>query len=407
MTIARFFRRAVLLGAVLALPLAAADISAEARRIHFGSLVLDGHVHVANRQFYHGGNMGDRLDGGQFDLPRAREGGVKAMFYTVFVTEEYYPPRYETKQVLRLIDTALEQIELNRATIELARNATEIERITARGKMAAVLDIEGGWDLDGDLGVLRNLYRLGVRVAMLPAHNWTNNFADSCCAPPKWNGLNARGRAVMAEMNRLGMLINVSHASDVTIEQAIDASKDPIVATHHGLRSFNNIPRNLPDALAKKLAAKGGVIGFQIGNEFHNVRVYEYRKKATGKTFWDRSAIGKKEGRLSIEQIDRIVAPQFPMMGCDAPDDIKLTPDGWVQVVERAIALVGEDHVALGTDIDGGPTLPRGMSDIRDLPLITDAMVRRGWPETRIKKFLGGNLLRVFRQVTEKRNDKM
>jgi membrane dipeptidase len=98
------------LGAVLALPLAAADISAEARRIHFGSLVLDGHVHVANRQFYHGGNMGDRLDGGQFDLPRAREGGVKAMFYTVFVTEEYYPPRYETKQVLRLIDTALEQI---------------------------------------------------------------------------------------------------------------------------------------------------------------------------------------------------------------------------------------------------------------------------------------------------------
>jgi len=263
MTIARFFRRAVLLGAVLALPLAAADISAEARRIHFGSLVLDGHVHVANRQFYHGGNMGDRLDGGQFDLPRAREGGVKAMFYTVFVTEEYYPPRYETKQVLRLIDTALEQIELNRATIELARNATEIERITARGKMAAVLDIEGGWDLDGDLGVLRNLYRLGVRVAMLPAHNWTNNFADSCCAPPKWNGLNARGRAVMAEMNRLGMLINVSHASDVTIEQAIDASKDPIVATHHGLRSFNNIPRNLPDALAKKLAAKGGVIGFQ------------------------------------------------------------------------------------------------------------------------------------------------
>jgi len=402
MTIARFFRRAVLGCAAWALPLAAADISAEARRIHFGSLVLDGHVHVANRQFYHGGNMGDRLEGGQVDLPRAREGGVKAMFYTVFVTEEYYPRRYETKQVLRLIDTAIEQLELNRATIELARNATGIERIVARGKMAAVLDIEGGWDLDGDLGVLRNLYRLGVRVAMLPAHNWTNNFADSCCAPSKWNGLNARGRAVVAEMNRLGILINVSHASDATIEQAIEVSKDPIVATHHGLRGFNNIPRNMPDALAKKLAAKGGVIGFQIGNEFHNVRVYEYRKKATGKTFWERSAIGKKEERLSIEEIDRIVAPQFPMMGCDAPDDIKLTPDGWVQVVERAIALVGEDHVVLGTDIDGGPTLPRGMRDIRDLPLITDAMVRRGWSETCIKKFLGGNLLRVFRQVTEK-----
>lgn len=403
MTSVRLFRRAILAAAVWALPVAvAADISSEARRIHFGSLVLDGHVHVANRQFYHGGDIGQRLEGGQFDLPRAREGGVKAMFYTVFVTEEYYPPRYETKQTLRLIDKALEQLELNRATIELARNATEIERITARGKMAAVLDIEGGWDLDGDLGVLRNLYRLGVRVAMLPAHNWANNFADSCCAPPKWNGLNSRGRAVVSEMNRLGMLINVSHASDATIEQTIELSKDPIVATHHGLRSFNDIPRNMPDALLKKLAARGGVIGFQIGNEFHNVRVFDYRKKATGKTFWDRSAIGKKEEGLSIEQIDRIVAPQFPMMGSDAPDDIKLTPDGWVQVVERAIALVGEDYVALGTDIDGGPTLPRGMRDIRDLPLITDAMLRRGWSETRIRKFLGGNLLRVFRQVTEK-----
>ena len=400
MTSARLSRRALLVAPVPAL--AAAGISAEARRIHFHSLVFDGHVHGANRQFYHGGSMGDRLEGGQFDLPRAREGGVKAMLYTVFVTEEYYPARYETKQVLRLIDEAYKQLALNRATIELARTAGEIESITARGKMAAVLDIEGAWDLDGDLGVLRSLYRLGVRAAMLPAHNWANHFADSCCAPARWNGLNERGRAVVAEMNRLGMLINVSHASDATIEQTLEVSKDPIVATHHGLRSVNDIPRNMPNALVKKLAAKGGVIGIQIGNEFHNVRVYEYRRKAAGKTFWDRSAVGKKEERLSIEQIDRIVAPQFPMMGCDAPDDIKLTPDGWVEVVERAIALAGEDHVALGTDIDGGPTLPRGMRDIRDLPLITDAMVRRGWSETRIKKFLGQNLLRVFRQVTEK-----
>ncbi len=400
MTCARLSRRALLATPVPAL--AAAGISAEARRIHFNSLVFDGHVHGANRQFYHGGSMGDRLEGGQFDLPRAREGGVKAMLYTVFVTEEYYPARYETKQVLRLIDEAYKQLALNRATIELARTAGEIESITARGKMAAVLDIEGAWDLDGDLGVLRSLYRLGVRAAMLPAHNWANNFADSCCAPAKWSGLNDRGRAVVAEMNRLGMLINVSHASDATIEQTLEVSKDPIVATHHGLRSVNNIPRNMPDALVKKVAAKGGVIGFQIGNEFHNVRVYEYRRKAAGKTFWDRSGIGKKEERLSIEQIDRIVAPQFPMMGCDAPDEIKLTPGGWVEVVERAIALAGEDHVALGTDIDGGPTLPRGMRDIRDLPLITEAMVRRGWSETRIQKFLGQNLLRVFREVTEK-----
>ena len=129
--------------------------------------------------------------------------------------------------------------------------------------MAAVLDIEGSFDLDGDLGVMREMYRLGMRSVQLSAHNWTSNYADSCCSPPKWHGLNDRGREFIREMNRLGMVINVSHASDEAIAQAIDVSSDPVVATHHGLRAVNDIPRNMPDALMKKLAAKGGVIGFQ------------------------------------------------------------------------------------------------------------------------------------------------
>ena len=386
----------------LACDAARAQVSERARKLHYESLVFDGHIHVINRQFYQGGDIGQRLPGGQFDLPRAREGGVDAMFFTVFVTEEYYPQRFETKQAFRLIDLALTQLAHNSAVIEMATNASEVQRITRRGKMAAVLDIEGGFDLDGDLGVLRDLYRLGLRVAQLPAHNWANNFADSCCAPPKWHGLNERGRAVVREMNRLGILINVSHASDETIEQTLAISSDPIVATHHGLRSVNNIPRNMPDDLVRKLAAKGGVIGFQIGNEFHNVKMFEYRKKMAGKAFWDTSAVGARERRLSIEEIDKLVAPQFPMVGIDAPAELLMTPDDWVAVVEKAIQLVGDDHVALGTDLDGGPTLPRGMRDVRDLPMITDAMLRRGWSEERIRKFLGGNLLRVFRQVTEK-----
>ncbi len=378
-----------------------AEVSERARKLHRDAFVFDAHVHVVDRQFYHGGDMGERLLGGQFDLPRAREGGVDAMFFSIFVTEEYYPQRFETKQTLRLMDLALVELEKNRATIELARNVSDIERINKQGKIAAVLDLEGGFDLDGDLGVLRCLYRLGLRSAQLPAHNWTNNFADSCCAPHKWNGLNDRGRAVIREMNRLGMVINVSHGSDETISQAIDTSSDPIVATHHGLRSFNDIPRNMPDWLLKKLAAKGGVIGFQIGNEFHNRKVFDWRTQHAGKPFWDTTEIGKG-APLTIEQVDQRVAPQFPMVGINCPDDIKLTPDGWVDVVDRAIQLVGDDHVALGSDFDGGPTPPRGMEDIRDLPMITDAMLRRGYSEERIRKFLGGNLLRVFREVTGK-----
>lgn len=383
--------------------LLAAQVSERAARVHREALVFDAHVHVINRQFYHGGDIGQRLEGGQFDLPRARQGGLDALFFSVFIPEQYYPPRYETKQALRLISLAHEQLAKNKDTIELALTASDVERIARAGKMAALLDLEGGFDLDGDLGVLRALYRLGLRSVQLPAHNWANNFADSCCAPAKWGGLNDRGRAVVREMNRLGMVINVSHASDQTLEQTLDISTQPIVATHHGLRSFNNIPRTMPDELLKKLAAKGGVIGFHIGNEFHNRKLFEWRTKHEGKAFWDTTAIGQREGKLGIEEIDRLVAPQFPMMGMDAPLELVWTVDQWFDVVDRAIQLVGEDHVMLGSDFDGGPTPPRGVRDVRDLPLLTEAMLKRGWSEERVRKFLGGNLLRVVRRVTEPR----
>ena len=366
-------------------------------------LVFDAHVHVVNRQFYHGGDMGQRVDDGQFDLVRAKEGGLNALFFTLFVTEQYYPARLETKQALRLIDAAYDQLDRNRDKIELAFTASDVERISGTGKIAAFMDLEGGFDLDGDLRVLRDFYRLGLRSFQLPAHNWANNFADSCCAPAKWHGLNDRGRAVVREANRLGMVINISHGSDETIAQAIEVSADPILATHHGLRSFNDIPRTMSDDVLRKLAAKGGVIGFHIGNEFHNVKVFNWRTAHAGKPFWDTTDIGRKEAAMSIEALDRFAAPMFPMVGVNAPEDLKFTPFDWLAVVDRAIQLVGEDHVMLGSDFDGGPTLPRGMRDVRDLPMLTAAMVQRGWSDERMRKFLGGNLLRVVRQVTEKK----
>jgi membrane dipeptidase len=392
-TISAFFIAGLLL---------AADVPERVRKLHQDTFVFDAHVHVANRQFYHGGDMGERVADGQFDLPRAKEGGVDAMFFSVFVTEDYYPQRLEVKQALRLIDVALNQIERNRDKIELAKNASDIARINRAGKIAAVLDIEGGFDLDGDLGVLRSLYRLGLRSAQLSAHNWANNFADSCCSPPKVNGLNERGRAVVREMNRLGMVVNVSHASDQAIKQVLEVSTAPIMATHHGMRALNNIQRNMPEDLMRRIAAKGGVIGFQIGNEFHNVKAFDWRTKHAGKPFWDTAEIANRKGQMTIEEIDRRVAPQFPMEGMkDMPQEILLTPEEWIGVIENAIGIVGEDHVALGTDFDGGPTPPRGMRDISHLPMLTEAMLRRGWSEARIRKFMGGNVLRVFGQITE------
>lgn len=317
----------------------APSISDRARKLHGNSLVFDAHIHAVDREFYHGGDIGERKPDGQFDLVRAREGGLGAMFFSIFVTEDYYPSRLETKQALRMLDSALQQIARNNRLIELARNAADVERIRSRGRIAAVLDVEGSFDLDGDPAVIRRMHAMGVRSVQLSAHNWTSNYADSCCSQPKWRGLNDRGREVIHEMNRLRMVINVSHASDDAISQAVDISSMPVIATHHGLRSINNIARLMPDALLIKIAAKGGVIGFQLGSEFHSRKAFEWSTAHAGKPFWDTSAIMERGTKLGIEEIDRIVGPQFPMVPARLPEDARISIDEWVAVIDRAIQL--------------------------------------------------------------------
>jgi membrane dipeptidase len=382
--------------------LPAPEISAKARAIHKKAFVFDGHVHALDREFYKGGSFGTRKEDGYWDLPRAKEGGVAAFFMSIYIPEEYYPSRFETKQALRRIEHALQQVEQNRDQVELALNAADIKAIHAKGKIAAVLDVEGSYDLDGDLGVMQEMYRLGVRSAQLSAHNWNQFYADACCSKPQWNGLTSHGREVVHEMNRLGMVINVSHASPEATLQAIDASAQPIIATHNGMRNTVDIPRNMPDEVLKALAAKGGVFGFQIGNEFHSPTEYAYQTEHEKHAFWDTSTVAAKVKGKTIYEVDEIVGAQFPRVGPDVPDSVRMTEDQWVAVVDKAIAMVGEDHVALGTDLDGGPNLPRGMRDTRDLAMITDAMLRRGYSEERIDKFWGGNLLHLFDKVTQK-----
>jgi membrane dipeptidase len=196
------------------------------------------------------------------------------------------------------------------------------------------------------------------------------------------------------------MVINVSHSADTTMAQVIDASERPVIATHHGLREVNDIPRNISDALLKKLVDRGGVIGFQIGSEFAYPREYAWLTAHRKKTFWDTTSIPERTRGKTIYQIDELIAPTFPMLGAEVPDEVAMHIDDWVGVVDRAIRLVGEDAVAFGSDFDGGPTLARGMRDVRDLPMITEAMLRRGYSEVRIRKFWGDNLRRAFSQAT-------
>ncbi|MBM3773896.1 MAG: membrane dipeptidase [Acidobacteria bacterium] len=384
----------LLLGLALAAP-------AQTRDLHREAFVFDGHVHVINRQLYLGGDIGERYPDGQVDLPRIREGGIDAFLLSLFSSEEYYPRRFEVKHTLRLVNLALEQIERNRATIELALKASDIERINRAGKTAAVMDLEGGFDLDGDLGVLGALYRLGLRSAMLPAHNFTNGFADSCCAPARWGGLNEQGRKVIREMNRLGIMINVAHGSEETILQAVEASADPVIFSHGGSRSIVDTARSISDRAARRLAAGGGVVGLHFGNSFHNRAYFEWRQK--GKPFGDISAMLTRYGRFeTIEELDREAAKKYPDRPMSVPEPMRMGIEGLVAVIDHWVKLLGEDHVALGCDFDGGPEPPRGMKDIRDYPQITAALERKGYSEPRIQKILGLNLLRVFRRVTER-----
>lgn len=369
--------------------------------LHQNAFVMDGHVHMINRQFYLGGDITDSYRDGQVDLPRIRRGGLKAIFFSLFSSEEYYARRFELKHTLDLMDLALRQLEKHRDVIEIALRASDIERISKARKIAAFLDLEGGFDLDGDLAVLRDLHRLGLRSAMLVAHNFTNNFADSCCAPAKWNGINDRGRAVIAEMNRLGMVINVAHGSNETILQTAEASRDPVLFSHGGSRHFVDTPRNLSDEAARKIAAKGGVIGLQFGNSFSNRQYFDWRQK--GAPFGDVSGAVRRYGAFdTIEALDKAVAKSYPTEPKAAPEEMRMGIDRLVEVIDYWIKLVGEDHVSLGSDFDGGPEPPRGMRDIGDYGQITGALLQKGYTEQRIRKVLGLNLLRLIRQVTEK-----
>jgi membrane dipeptidase len=369
--------------------------------LHTDSFVMDSHVHVMSRQLLQGLDFGDRYEDGHVDLPRTIEGGVDAMFFSVYTPEAYYPNRHEVKNTLRLVELARQQIEKNNDKIDLALTASDIERINAEGKVAAFLDLEGPFDLDGDLLVLAGLYRMGLRSFQLTAHNFTSNIVDSCCDVSKWVGLNDQGRAVVKEANRLGMIINVAHSSEETIQQTVALSEDPVIYTHGGFRHFVNIPRCISDEAAKAVAAKGGVISIQWGSTFNNPEYFEWKHKGVP-IVADISSKLSKHADKTIEEVDAGERAGMPFVFKGTmPDEYWMGADQLAKVVDYGVQLVGEDHIGLGSDFDGGPPLPREIKDISDYPEMTKAFQRLGYSDERIRKILGLNLLRVIREVTE------
>jgi len=375
-----------------------------AARLHRDAFVMDAHVHFMNRQIYLGGDIGERpagpVGGVGVDLPSAREGGLKAFFFNLYVEDAYAARNYEVKQALRLVDLALEQIRKNHDKIELALNADDIQRINRAGKMAAVLDFEGAFDMDGSLAVLRNLHRLGVRGIQFADNARPTNYADSACCAPKWNGINDKGRALIREANRLGMFINLAHASDDVWRQVIEYSKHPVISTHQGLRKFNpDVAYNTSDELVKKLAAKGGILGMHFSPTTWSRPFYEYYQKK-------RASAPAPTAKAAAPQTFEEITNHFRLTSAKVdplpPKEVIESTNRWAEVVDYYVRLVGEDHVALGSDFGGGLAVRAGMTNINQYENVTRALVEKGYSDERIRKILGGNLLRYFRQVTSR-----
>ena len=376
--------------------------------LHRDAFVMDGHTHVMTRELLLGTDIGQRYPDGNVDLPRAKEGGVDAMFFSVYTPENYYPGRFETKNTFRVVELALDQIKKNEKAIELALNASDIDRINKSGKIAAFLDLEGGYDLYGDLNLLRALYRLGLRSMQLTAHNTTNAFIDACNDVYTWGGINDHGRAVIKEMNDLGMVINVAHASNDAIIQTAAASRHPVIYSHGGFYRIVDHPRCISDEAAKAIAAKGGVIGIHFGSLFNNPKYWAWQKP--NNPIKSQPVPQPKTPRIfdsqtttqTIEDVDKALAQTVPLnFRGTIPDEYWMHVDQLARVIDYGVQLVGDDHIALGSDLDGGPELPHEIQDISDYPQMTIAMQNLGYDDRRIKKILGLNWLRVIRRVTE------
>ncbi len=353
------------------------------------NIEMDSHIDTIQRVLINNEDLGARSTRGHVDLPRLREGGVNAPFFALWVPV-YYKGAEAVRRTLDLRDAMQSVLDAHPDQIAVALNASDVERITKSGKIAAILALEGGHQIDNDLRVLRVYYRLGIR-AMTLTHFRNNDWADSSTDKPAHNGLTDFGKEVVREMNRLGMMVDVSHVSDKTFYDAIAVSTKPVIVTHSSCRALSDIPRNVTDDMLRALAKNGGVIGINFGEGFLNPKDAEMLKKAvlsmsnmdvtlTGKALDDYAA---KKGREEM-----------------IPGHSFATIDDAVAHIDHAVKIAGIDHVGIGSDFDGISAPPKGLEDVSKMPALREALRKKGYSEEDLRKIFGLNTLRVFRAVT-------
>jgi membrane dipeptidase len=384
----------LLAGVVLAGAMAADGISERAKRLHFSSLVIDTHDDTTQRFLDSGFNLGARNALGSIDIPRMKEGGLGAIFFSIWMPSKITGPE-AVKRALDQIDAVREQVGKHSKDLVLVTTAEGIREAHAQGKIAALIGVEGGHMIASDLGVLRSYAALGARYMTL-THSGNAEWADSSTAKAEHNGLTEFGKDVVREMNRLGMIVDISHVSDKTFADVLAVSKAPVFASHSNCRAICDAPRNMTDDMIRALAAKGGVIqiNYHVGflsQEFRNAeRAHPEWEKAIALEIQRRC--GEREGCQLIEG-DRITR-DYVLRG-------DLPRVAWTKIIEHidhAVKVAGIDHVGLGSDFDGA-NMPFGMEDVSKVPQITNALLEKGYSESDVKKILGENTLRVMAEV--------
>ncbi|HEY0325276.1 MAG TPA: dipeptidase [Allosphingosinicella sp.] len=385
---------AVAFMALISAPAAAqqSDVTPEDRYIHDRMMVLDTHLDVPLR-FRDGWDFGDwhhfAEDNSQVDLPRMAQGGLDGGFFVIYTAQgEVTPAGFRQARDAALLRTSEihRMLSAYRDDVALVTTADEAEQAWREGKRIAFLSIENSWPLGEDLSLLETFHRLGVRMAG-PVHSRTNQLADSTTGEARWRGLSPLGRRWVAEMNRLGILIDVSHSSDAAFDQMLELSRVPVIASHSGPKAIFDHPRNLDDERLRRLARSGGVLFLNslflapgVTSEGHDDM--EQRQRRWGQMTDD-------ERRQMLRDRAALEASQ-PFSTADF--------ETYIRALLYVIRVMGADHVGLGADWDGGGGV-RGLEDVSLLPRITARLRREGISEADIAKIMSGNLMRVMRQV--------
>jgi membrane dipeptidase len=386
-------------GALFSAGISGDDVADRAKKIHFSSIVLDTHDDTPQRMLFEHFDLGHRDSEGQIDIPRMREGGLSAIFFSIWTPATMTEPAAE-KRAFALIDAVLDQVRKHPQDLALAKTAADVQRIHAGGKIAVLMGVEGGHMINNDLAVLDKFASRGVRYMTL-THTLDTSWAGSSGDDAKHIGLNDFGKSVVQEMNLQGMMVDISHVSDQTFWDALAVSKAPMIASHSSCRALCDAPRNMTDDMIKALAAKGGVIqiNYHIGFLSQAYRdassksaELKERIAAVDKAAGENEAQSVREGEKVTHQL--IAEGKLPQVDWEAI----------VDHIDHAVKLVGADHVGLGSDFDGS-VMPHGMEDCTKLPKLTEAMLRRGYSEEDIRKILGGNTLRVMAEVEKVSHD--